>query len=111
MPKSSQLDNLFAEIEARRAAAPEESYSAQLMADLPRAARKLGEESIEMVVAALSADNDTLIGEAADVLYHFLVVLAARGLDLDAVMDELARRTNRSGLAEKAARQKLEKTS
>jgi len=104
--KTSQLDDLFADILARRGASPDESYSAQLLADLPRAARKLGEEAIEALTAALSEDDEALIGEAADVLYHLLVVLAAREVTLDAVMDQLAGRRGRSGLAEKAARGK-----
>ena len=106
MTKTSQLDDLFADILARRGASPDESYSAQLLADLPRAARKLGEEAIEALTAALSEDDEALIGEAADVLYHLLVVLAAREVTLDAVMDQLAARRGRSGLAEKAARRK-----
>ncbi len=106
MTKTSQLDDLFADILARRGASPDESYSAQLLADLPRAVRKLGEEAIEALTAALSEDDEALIGEAADVLYHLLVVLAAREVTLDAVMDQLAARRGRSGLAEKAARGK-----
>jgi phosphoribosyl-ATP pyrophosphohydrolase len=58
------------------------------------------------MVAALSQSDEEVVGEAADVMYHLLVVLAARGLTLDAVMDELARRAGQSGLAEKAARDK-----
>ena len=104
MTKAVQLDDLFAEIEARRNAAPEESYSAQLLADMPRATRKLGEEASEAMVAALSESDAELVGEAADVMYHLLIVLAERGLSLDDVMDELARRAGRPGLAEKAAR-------
>ena len=106
MTKTSQLDDLFADILARRGASPDESYSAQLLADLPRAVRKLGEEAIEALTAALSEDDEALIGEAADVLYHLLVVLAAREVTLDAVMDQLAARRGSSGLAEKAARGK-----
>ena len=106
MTKTSQLDDLFAEILTRRGASPDESYSAQLLADLPRATRKLGEEAIETITAALTEDDDALIGEAADVLYHLLVVLAAREVTLDAVMDQLAARRGHSGLAEKAARGK-----
>ncbi len=106
MTKTTQLDELFADILARRGASPDESYSAQLLADLPRAARKLGEEAVEALTAALSEDDEALIGEAADVLYHLLVVLAARDVTLDAVMDQLAARRGRSGLAEKAARGK-----
>lgn len=104
MSQLAALEALFAEIEARRTAAPETSYSAQLLADLPRAARKLGEEAAETMVAALTGSDAELTAEAADVLYHLFVVLAARGLTLDEVAAELARRAGTSGLAEKAAR-------
>ena len=98
------LNELFAEIEARRAAAPDTSYSAQLLADLPRAARKLGEEASETMVAALSGTDEALAGEAGDLLYHLLVVLVARGVTLDQLTDVLAARAGTSGLDEKAAR-------
>ena len=98
------LAELFGEIEKRRGAAPEESYSAQLMADLPRAARKLGEEGVEAVVAALSGSDEELLGELADLTYHLLVVLAARGLTPEQVVNELKKRQGVSGLTEKAAR-------
>ena len=101
---SEQLDKLFAEIEKRRSAAPDSSYSAQLLADLPRATRKLGEEAVETIVAALQQDDAALTAEAADLLYHLLVVLAARNIALGDVMQVLAERQGVSGLAEKAAR-------
>ena len=104
MVDSRQLDILFATIEARRTAAPENSYSAQLLADLPLATRKLGEEATETIIAALRQDDAALTAEAADLLYHLLVVLAARNVPLAAVMAVLAARTGQSGLAEKAAR-------
>ncbi len=104
MADSHQLDILFAAIEARRSASPEASYSAQLLADLPRATRKLGEEAIETMIAALQQDDDALADEAADLFYHLLVVLAARHVPLAFVMDKLAARADMSGLAEKAAR-------
>ena len=106
MSQTVYLDELFAQIEARRGASVEESYSAQLLADLPRAARKLGEEAVEALTAALAGGEEELVGEAADVLYHLLVVLAARNVSLDDVMGELARRQGRSGLVEKAQRGK-----
>ncbi|MDA9230363.1 phosphoribosyl-ATP diphosphatase [Alphaproteobacteria bacterium] len=106
MSQTVYLDELFAQIEARRGAPVEESYSAQLLADLPRAARKLGEEAVEALTAALAGGEEELVGEAADVLYHLLVVLAARNVSLDDVMGELARRQGRSGLVEKAQRGK-----
>ena len=67
-------------------------------------ARKLGEEAVEAVVAALTDNRDELVGEAADVLFHLLVLLAEKGIPLAEVMAELDRREGTSGLAEKAAR-------
>ena len=99
-----QLGELFATIETRKTADPGDSYSAQLLADLPRATRKLGEEAAETIVAALSDDDAALIGEAGDLLYHLLVVLVARGVTLEQLMDELGRRAGTSGLVEKATR-------
>jgi phosphoribosyl-ATP pyrophosphohydrolase len=102
------LADLAAIIASRAANAdPSTSYTAKLLADgVERSARKFGEESIEAVVAALKQDDKALTGEAADVLFHLLVVLQARGISLDAVMDELESRTRQGGLAEKAARGK-----
>ena len=104
MSEMAFIDTLFTEIEARKAADPATSYSAQLLADLPRAAKKLGEEGVEAALAAIGEDDAALLGEAADVLYHLLVVLAARGLTPAQMIDELQRRQGTSGLAEKAAR-------
>jgi phosphoribosyl-ATP pyrophosphohydrolase len=67
-------------------------------------AKKLGEEAVEAVIAAVGEDKDRLIGEAADVIYHLLVVLYARGISLDEVEAELGARTRQSGLDEKASR-------
>ena len=106
MDELSYLNELFAEIEARRVAAPDTSYSAQLLADLPRAATKLGEEAVETVTAALTGDDDAVLAESADLIYHWLVVLAARGLTPKQVVDILQTRAGVSGLAEKAARGK-----
>jgi phosphoribosyl-ATP pyrophosphohydrolase len=91
---------------AERAAAPvETSYTAKLLAGGPgKPAKKLGEEAVEAAIAAVEGDRAGLVSEAADVLYHLLVVLKAGGVGLDEVMAELARRTAQSGLAEKAAR-------
>jgi len=97
----------LAEIIASRAASADSSssYTAKLLADgIERAARKFGEEAIEAVVAALREDDRALTAEAADVLFHLLVVLKARGISLDAVMTELEARTRQSGLEEKAKR-------
>src|ERR687889_294450 len=99
------LDDL-ARIVAERAAAPAtESYTAKLLAGGPaRAAKKLGEEAVEAAIAAVQGDRQNLTAEAADVLYHLLVVLQGAGIPLREVMAELERRTAQSGLAEKAAR-------
>lgn len=108
MSELGYLDELFAEIEKRRAADPGESYTAQLLADMPRAARKVGEEAVETVVAALSGSDQELISEMADLTYHLLALLAARGLTPEQVVAELQKREGVSGLAEKAARQENE---
>ena len=92
-------------IKDRRAVSPEESYVASLVArGLPVIARKLGEEAVEAVVAALTDNRDELIGEAADVLFHLLILLAEKGISLAEVFAELESREGMSGLAEKAAR-------
>ena len=99
----------LADIVAKRAANadPSSSYTAKLLADgVERCARKFGEEAVEAVVAALGQDDKALTGEAADVLYHLLVLLKARGISLDAVMAELEGRKRQSGLDEKAGRGK-----
>ena len=99
------LERLERTIAERRQAAPDESYVASLTArGLPAIARKLGEEATEAVVAALAGDDAELVGEAADVLFHLLVLLAAKDIPLSAVMAELERREGTSGLAEKASR-------
>jgi phosphoribosyl-ATP pyrophosphohydrolase len=91
----------------RAKASPDESWTAKLLAAGPeRAAKKFGEEAIEAVIAAATGSKPELIAESADVLYHLMVVLAARGVTLDDVMAELEARTTRSGLAEKASRPK-----
>jgi phosphoribosyl-ATP pyrophosphohydrolase len=92
-------------IQERRTASAEESYVASLTArGLPVIARKLGEEAVEAVVAALTDNREELVGEAADVLFHLLVLLAEKGIPLAEIMAELDRREGQSGLAEKAAR-------
>ena len=102
MDTLARLERTIAE---RRSASPDASYVASLAArGLPVIARKLGEEAVETVVAALTGDREALVGEAADVLFHLLVLLAEKGVALDEVMAELDRREGTSGLAEKAAR-------
>ncbi len=99
------LSRLAATIAARRGADPETSWVAKLNArGVPVIARKLGEEAVETVIAALSGSREELIGEAADTLFHLLVLLDAKGVALDEVMAELDRREGTSGIAEKAAR-------
>jgi len=100
------LEDLEAIVAARAAASPDTSYTAKLLADGPmKAAKKLGEEGVEAALAAVSRDRENLTGEAADVLYHLLVVLRGADIPLSAVMEELQRRTGQSGLQEKASRQ------
>ena len=98
----TDLERIVAE---RAKASPDESYTAKLIArGMPVAAKKLGEEAVEAVIAAVTADREHLVAESADVIYHLLVVLKAANIPLGEVMAELQRRTAQSGLAEKAAR-------
>ena len=99
------LARLAATIAARRGADPGSSWTAKLLAAGPeKAAQKFGEEAVEAVVEAVRGDRARLTAEAADVLYHLLVMLETRDIPLAAVLEELARREGVSGLAEKAAR-------
>ena len=102
------LTRLETTIAQRRTASPEQSYVAQLRArGLPVIARKLGEEAVEAVIAALSGTREDLTGEAADLMFHLLVLLAERDVPLAEVLAELDRREGTSGLDEKAARESL----
>jgi phosphoribosyl-ATP pyrophosphohydrolase len=104
---SFTLDDLDARIAIRAAASPDESYTAKLIAaGVPRIAKKLGEESTEAVIAAVAGNRDELKAEAADVLYHLLVLLRGAGVPLSDVMATLEARTAQSGIAEKASRPK-----
>jgi len=99
------LDRLAATIASRRAADPGSSYVAALFAKgVPKIAQKLGEEAVETVIAALGGDARAVTGEAADLLFHLLVLLEATGVPLADVFAELDRREGVSGLDEKAAR-------
>jgi phosphoribosyl-ATP pyrophosphohydrolase len=99
------LDRLEATIRARRVADPSSSYVAKLTAKgRAKIAQKLGEEAVETVIAATSGDDTTIVPEAADLIFHLLVLLADAGLSLDDVRAELARREGLSGIDEKAAR-------
>lgn len=99
------LDALDALIRSRKGSEPGASYTAQLFADgRARIAKKVGEEATETVIAAMGSDTTALTAEAADLVYHLLVLLADAGLALDDVRAEIARRSGTSGLIEKAAR-------
>jgi phosphoribosyl-ATP pyrophosphohydrolase len=99
------LARLAATIAARKGADPETSWTAKLLARGPeKCAEKFGEEAVEAIIEAVKGDRERLTSEAADVLYHLLVMLAARDVTLDEVLAELDRREGRSGLAEKASR-------
>ncbi|WP_271438243.1 phosphoribosyl-ATP diphosphatase [Pontixanthobacter luteolus] len=99
------LARLEQTIAQRKGADPSSSYVAKLHSrGLPIIARKLGEEAVEAVVAALAEDRDELVGEAADVMFHLLVLLSAKDVSLAEVMAELDRREGVSGLDEKASR-------
>ena len=99
------LDQLDSRIADRASAPADQSYTAKLLSDgIERCARKFGEEAVELVIAAVGGDPKGMTAEAADVLYHLLVLLKSGGVSLDEVMAELERRTAQSGLAEKAAR-------
>ena len=99
------LARLAATIEARKGADPESSWTAKLLAKGPeKAAQKFGEEAVEAIVEAVKGDTARLTSEAADVLYHLLVMLAARDVKLADVLAELDRREGTSGIAEKASR-------
>ena len=102
---SDTLSRLEATIAARRGADPASSYVAKLNArGLPKIAQKLGEEAVETVIAALAEDHAALVGEAADLLFHLLVLLGAKDVPLAEVLAELDRREGQSGIAEKASR-------
>ncbi|MFB0614157.1 phosphoribosyl-ATP diphosphatase [Aurantiacibacter poecillastricola] len=99
------LTRLEATIAQRRSASPDSSYVAKLNAKgLPKICEKVGEEATEAVIAALSGSDADLTGEAADLIFHLIVLLNAKGIPLADVLSELDRREGVSGLDEKAAR-------
>ncbi|WP_171173890.1 phosphoribosyl-ATP diphosphatase [Ruegeria sp. HKCCD8929] len=101
----SVLHDLAATISDRKGADPDSSWTAKLLSKGPeKCAEKFGEEAVEAIIEAVKGDTEKLTAEAADVLYHLLVMLAARDVPLDAVLAELARRQGTSGIAEKASR-------
>jgi phosphoribosyl-ATP pyrophosphohydrolase len=105
MANSDTLARLEATIAARRAADPDSSYVARLNArGLNKIAQKLGEEASETIIAALVEDRAALVGEAADLVFHLMVLLSAKDIPLADVLAELDRREGVSGIAEKASR-------
>jgi phosphoribosyl-ATP pyrophosphohydrolase len=106
MPRFT-LHDLAATIDARAALGGETSYTKKLLdRGAEHCAKKLGEEAVETVIAAVENDRSHLIAESADLLYHLLVLLKARGVTLEEVEAALAQRTSISGLEEKASRKK-----
>ena len=98
----SDLEQIIAD---RGASGDPSSWTAKLFArGVDKAAQKLGEEAVETVIAAVKGDAAGLVSESADLIYHWLVVLAVAGVPLSDVMAELQRRTAQSGVAEKASR-------
>ena len=105
------IRDLERRVQARAGESAAVSYTRKLLdRGVDHCAKKLGEEAVEAAIAAVAEDRQALIREAADVLYHLLVVLHARGISLDEVEAELGARSRQSGLDEKAARKKTEKS-
>jgi phosphoribosyl-ATP pyrophosphohydrolase len=99
------LHDLEKRVQERALASADVSYTRKLLdRGVAHCAKKLGEEAVEAALAAVGEDKNRMIAEAADVLYHLLVVLHVRGITLDEVEAELGARTRQSGLDEKAAR-------
>jgi phosphoribosyl-ATP pyrophosphohydrolase len=96
------LFRLAATIKARRTARPEDSHTRRLLDGAPvKPAKKLGEEAVEVAIAALAQDKKALVAETADLLYHLLVVLESRRIPLDDVLEELERRMSATDLEQK----------
>jgi phosphoribosyl-ATP pyrophosphohydrolase len=99
------LQDLAARVKERAQASPDVSYTRKLIdRGIAHCAKKLGEEAVETAIAAIAEDRERVVAEAADLLYHLMVVLEARGIALAEVEAALGQRTTQSGLAEKAAR-------
>ena len=102
---SDTLNRLAVTIASRRSADPETSWTARLLAKGPeKVAEKFGEEAVEAVIEAVRGDRGRLTAEAADVLYHLLVMLVSRDIEFSDVLRELERREGTSGIDEKASR-------
>jgi phosphoribosyl-ATP pyrophosphohydrolase len=105
MSRFEQLDKLTADIASKAQASPDQSYTAKLISKgVTKCAKKFGEEAVELALAAVSLDKREITAEAADLLYHFFVLLQATGVSSDDVMAELKGREGVGGLVEKAAR-------
>jgi phosphoribosyl-ATP pyrophosphohydrolase len=105
MSQFDQLEKLASEIAAKATASPDTSYTAKLISQgIAKCAKKFGEEAVELALASVSGNARDTTAEAADVLYHFLVLLQAANISPDAVMAELKRRQGTGGLVEKASR-------
>ena len=103
----STLERLAETIETRKGADPDSSWTSKLLSKGPeKCAEKFGEEAVEAIIAAATGDKKNLTAEAADVLYHLMVMLASRDVSLEAVLEELERREGQSGIVEKAGRPK-----
>jgi phosphoribosyl-ATP pyrophosphohydrolase len=99
------LEDLAKIVASRASESAEKSYTRKLLdAGVEKCAKKLGEEATETVIAATAGSREQVVAESADLLYHLLVVLKVRGVDLEAVYAELEKRTAQSGLDEKASR-------
>ena len=98
------LEHILKTIDARQGGDVSSSWTAKLLADPKLAAKKVGEEAIELVQASALQDQSAIVAESADLIYHWLVLLAAQGVSLDAVAEKLESRQAQSGLAERAAR-------
>jgi len=97
------LDRLAATIRARRDASSEESYTRRLLDEPIKPAKKVGEEAVEVAIAAIAQDKPALIAETADLLYHLLVLLESREVTLDEVFEELERRMGEADLKKQNA--------
>jgi phosphoribosyl-ATP pyrophosphohydrolase len=104
-PAAAVLDRLWSVVMSRRSADPAVSHSARLLSrGTAKVAQKFGEESVECLIEAVAGNNDSVVAESADVLYHLIVLWVACGIRPEQVWDELKRREGISGIAEKAAR-------
>ena len=105
--KSEILERLYSTIESRKDGDPDSSYTARLLSQgMPEIARKVGEEAVETITAALTQEHNYIVAESADLLYHLLVLWAEKGISPEEVWEELTRREGTSGIEEKASRTK-----